>query len=216
MRRRTAALGLLLLWGAGVAWAEEAPRVTGVTAAREGDQVVCRLTTSGLPGERLLQSMRSGMVSEVAIEATLLDDRKRVLGAKRLSLRLAFDLWDEVFSVQGGDAEQRFSELSELAAYLGALEPLSVAPLASLEPAGRYRVHVGLQVHPVATESRERLGDIIAGEQRPRREGDNAQEASVSLGRLIRLIYAGSGDDGDGLEALSKWFTLEELDHAAH
>lgn len=216
MRRRTAALGVLLLLGAGMVRAEEAPRVTGVTAAREGDQVVCYLTTSGLPGERLLQSMRSGLVSEVAIEATLLDERKRVLGARRLSLRLAFDLWDEVFSVKGGDAEQRFTELSELAAYLGELPPLAVAPLAALRSDGRYRMHVGLQVHPVASESRERVGEVIAGEQRPRREGDNAQEASVSLGRLIRLFYAGSGDKAEGLEILSRWFTLEELDHAAY
>lgn len=216
MRRRVAALGMLVVLGAGLVRADEAPRVTGVTAAREGDQVVCRLTTAGLPGERLLQSMRSGLVSEVAIEATLLDDHKRVLGAKRLSLRLAFDLWDEVFSVSGGDAEQRFTELSELAAYLGALEPMAVAPLASLSGQSRYRMHVGLQVHAVASESRERVGDVIAGEQRPRREGDNAQEASVSLGRLIRFFYAGGGDKVDGLEILSGWFTLEELDHAAH
>ena len=216
MRRRTAALTLVLLWGMGLAYADEAPRVTGITTAREGDQVVCRLTTSGLPGERLLQSMRSGLVSEVAIEATLLDDKRRVLGATRLSLRLAFDLWDEVFSVRGGDAEQRFTELSELAAYLGALEPMALAPLTSLTPSGRYQVHVGLQVHPVASESRERVGDVIAGDQRPRREGDNAQEASVSLGRLIRFFYAGGGDKADGLEILSAWFTLEELDHAAH
>ena len=142
--------------------------------------------------------------------------QRAVLGATRLSLRLAFDLWDEVFSVRGGDAEQRFTELSELATYLGALEPMALAPLASLTPSGRYQVHVGLQVHPVASESRERVGDVIAGEQRPRRAGENAQEASVSLGRLIRFFYAGGGDKADGLEILSGWFTLEELDHAAH
>jgi len=210
---------VLLIGGAlnpGLGWAEPTAQVTTITPAKAGDQVVCRLITAGLPGEKLLQSMRSGLVSEVDFDLALLDEREQVVGGSRLELQLAFDLWEEVFSVRSNGQEQRFAELTALHRYLQDLEQVTVAPLSSLDRDGRYRILVGLQVHPIAPSQRDEVEAAISGDQRPRREGLDQQEVSVSLGRLIRFFYKGGGDEQSGQTLISAWFRGGDLRDATN
>lgn len=209
-----AALCGLLLAGPAPA-ADGAARVTAVTPARAGGLVVARLTTAGLPGEKLLQSMRSGLVSAVELDLALLDAGEDVLGGNQVFLHLGFDLWEEVFSVRADGAERRFRTLADLQAYLADLAGVPVAPAGGLAPDGRYRLRVALQLHPIAPAQQERVREVIAGGQPPRREGLDQQEAQVSLGRLIRLFYAGGGGGAGGQEIQSAWFTARELRDAA-
>jgi len=213
--RRTAAVLWLTCWGL-VAWADEAPRLVDVTPSRMGDQVVCRLQTVGVPGEKQLQSMRSGLESAVELTLAVVDENEKFLGGRSVSLRMAFDLWEEVFSVGQNGEERRFQSLADLQVYLSDLTHLSVGPAALLKPDGRYRIKAQLVVHAIAPDEQKRVEDVIAGEQRPRREGQDQQEASVSLGRLIRLFYKGGGEGQDGQELLSGWFTVGELADETH
>jgi hypothetical protein len=190
------------------------PRIVAIDVARTADRVVCRLRTRGLPGERLEQSMRSGLVSALDFDVSLLDEQAHTVQRGRLTLQLAFDLWEEVFSARDGEHERQFADLQALRAYLSDLAQVPVAPLDRLAGGERYRVEVGLRLHPIAPSQRERLADTIAGDRRPQRNED-AQELSVSLGRLIRLFYDEDEPAVRG-ESFSRWFTREELDRAAH
>ena len=206
----------LLVLPAGPTRAQTDVRVTEVTPARVGDLLVCRLVTEGLPGERLLASMHSGLVSAVDFDLAVIDERERVIGGNRLSLQLAFDLWEEIFSVRGDGVERRFEHLEDLQVFLADIEDVPVAPLDDLTGDRRYRVRVGFQVHAIAPAQRDRVEEAIAGDRRPRREGQDQQEASVSLGCLIRFFYKGGGEGRTGEISLSAWFTRKELDRATH
>ena len=214
MRRATA---MLVLWtwsslAPAFAFGQESPaKVVGVRPGREGNLVVCHLKTSGLPAVKQLQSMRSGLVSSVEFDLALLDEEDRLLGGNTLTLRLAFDLWEEVFSVQEDDRERRFQTLDDLESYLADLSNLAVTPTANLDRNQRYRVRVGLVVNSIAPDEQKRVEEVIAGDNRPHREGLDQQEASVSLGRLIRLFYKGGNDDRGGNEEHSMWFEYKEL-----
>jgi hypothetical protein len=208
-------LFVMLCW-TGLALAARDVRLVQVTTARSGDQLVCSLRTEGLPGEKQLQSMRSGLVSSVELDLALVDEDDRILGGNSLSLRMGFDLWDEVFSVRAEGGERRFQSLADLEAYLADLSNLPVAPSALLEAAGPCRLRVGLVAHSIAPDEQQRVEDVIAGEQRPRREGQDQQEASVSLGRLIRIFYKGGHEGQGGHELVSDWFTGKELPDAAN
>jgi hypothetical protein len=216
MRRAMAALLLCWLCAAAVVAAETPARVTDVTLARVGDLVVARLATEGLPGEKLLQSMRSGLVSAVVLDLALIDDRQTVLGGNRISLQLGFDLWEEVFSVRGDGSECRFHSLNDLSIYLAELGAVPVIPVSRLAPEARYRLRIGLEVFPIAPAEQDRVEDVIVGDQRPRREGQDQQEASVSLGRLIRFFYKSDRSGRGGQEILSGWFTRKELRDETH
>lgn len=189
------------------------PRVAAVEPARNGNLVVAHVRTADLPGEKLLQSMRSGLTSAIDLELALLDERQSVLANRRVTLQLAFDLWDEVYSAQGEGVTRRFRSLAELQDHLRDLGPLPIAPADRLRPGERYQLRVVLLVHAIAPAQKERVEDVIAGQPQTPREG---QEASVSLGRLIRMFYKG-GERRDGAtEAVSAWFRIEELRDAAH
>ncbi len=216
MRRAAAALLFVWLTAGAVAAADTPARVTDVTPARVGDLVVARLVTEGLPGEKLLQSMQSGLVSAVVLDLALIDDREKVLGGNRVSLKLGFDLWEEIFSVRSDGTERRFHSLGDLSAYLTELGAVPVIPVNRLAPEARYRLRIGLEVFPIAPSEQDRVEDVIVGDQRPRREGQDQQEASVSLGRLIRFFYKGDRGGRGAQEILSGWFTRKELRDETH
>lgn len=195
---------------------DDAPRLVRVTPATAGDLLVCRLQTLGLPGEKQLQSMRSGLVSAVELDLALIDENGEIHGGHSLSLRFGFDLWEEVFSVRRAGHEHRFRSLTGMQDYLADLGDLPVAPASFLEPIDRYRLRVRLIVHAIAPDEQERVEDVIVGDQRSHRKGQDQQETSVSLGRLIRLFYKGGRPGRDGQELMSGWFTRRELLDGTH
>jgi len=209
-------LGALLLLAAAPAPMFAAVRVVDVAPARADGQLACRLSLSGLPDDRQLQSMRSGLLAAVELEMTVVREDGRVAAARTHALRLGFDLWDEVFSVAGAGAERRFASLAALRDWLAAPGPLPVAPWPAVADGARYRLRVALVARAVATDERARVGDLIAGEPAREPARTDRQEASVSLGRLIRFFYQGGGDGREGLEAASPWFRAGEVADEAH
>lgn len=205
---------MLLASTAGPAFAEA--RLLGLAPVRAGDELACRVSTGGLPDDRQLQSMRSGLVAAIDLELTLVDAEGRVAAARSFSLRLGFDLWEEVFSISGAGTERRFRSLGELQHHLAELPGLPLLPLAELDEATRYRLHAGLVAWPVARDERERVGNLIAGEPRREPGRQDRQEASVSLGKLIRLFYQGTGDGHGGQESVSDWFRGREVPDETH
>jgi hypothetical protein len=217
LMRPTLSIGIVL-WLAVAAGAAASPaaEVTGVAPGRSGGLLVAHLATVGLPGDKLLQSMRSGLVSAVELDLALLDEDQQVLGGNQVWLQLGFDLWEEVYAVTSELATHRFRELSDLQDHLGELQGLPVLPADRLLPDTRYRIRVGLRLHAIAPAQRERVEDAIAGSRRPDREGQDRQQASVSLGRLIRLFYKGGDRPADQQETLSDWFSRGELRDETH
>jgi len=203
----TLALGAVLLATIATAGPDaERARVIGVAPARDGGVLVCSVATAGLPGPRLLSSMRSGLVSAVDLDLELLDGRERVVAGNRLTLRLAFDLWEEVFAVERDGATLRFADLAALTAHLADLRALPVAPLAALRGDGRFRVRVGLSLHPVAPSELARVGEVIEGEPLTDGRSGGGREVSFSVGRLIRLFYRGGERPPPAAEGASDWF----------
>lgn len=196
------------------------PGIPAVQPVRAGDLLACRLRTTGLPGRRARLSMESGLVSSLELLLDVLDEDREVVAANRITFRLAFDLWQEVFAVTGPGGERRFADLAGLVAYLAQPPPLPVARLADL-PRGRpLRLRVGLLVHPVAPAERERVEEVIAGEpgagpdpaREPEREG---RQATIGLGRLIRFFYRGAAERPlPEVETESPRFRVEELSDA--
>jgi hypothetical protein len=192
-------------------WADDPPRLLKVEPARAGELVVCKLVTAGLPGEKLSLSMQSGLVSSIELFLDLLDERKKVRAGNHITLQLAFDLWEEIYSLEENGHHHRFADMEGLISYLNELPHFPVAPLKSLTPAGQFRIRVGLLLHPIAPSERHRVERVIGGDNRNPSTGDR-QEVSISLGQLIRFFYKdGSGRPKPQSELLSQWFRLEDL-----
>lgn len=192
------------------------PAVTGVDPSRTETELTCDVRTANLPGARLASSLESGLPSAIQMDLSLFDERERVVGERRVFLRIAFDLWEEVFRVEGAGPVRDFADLPSLRGFLASIPRLPVSPLAGLATAEPHRIRVGMRLHPVAPRETERLGDWVAGRS-PRGDGGetddtDGREVSVGLGELIRFFYKGAKREGaDESERFSAWFVPDEL-----
>jgi hypothetical protein len=205
----------------------EEPAIERVTPLRAEDVVAADIATSGLPGETLETSLRSGLPSAIELRLEALDARDRPRGETRLFYRIAWDLWDELFRVEGpgvgvmpGEVASRapgpthrFADVAALRSFLGSLPQLPVTAYGSLDPTARHRVRVGGRLHRVAPRETARLERWVAGRDVSRATADpDGREVSVGLGEVIRFFYKGSKRDADEMaERFSAWFVPAEL-----
>jgi hypothetical protein len=189
------------------------PALVAVEPARSATHVTCTVRTAHLPGDRLSASLESGLPSAIEMDLDLFDARDRVVGTNRVFLRLTFDLWEEVFRVEGAGEPRDFPDLAGLEGFLGRIPRLPVAALGPLDGAKQHRVRVGLQLHPIAPKETERLGAWVAGESGERETADpDGREVSVSLGEVIRFFYRGARRAGAAeSERFSAWFVPDAL-----
>ncbi len=213
-RCRQALLLLPLLAIAGLAGAARAaepasPRVLTVAPAVRDGLLGCRVTTAGLPGERLLSTLHSGLASAVEVDVVLLDGKGRAVAGNAVMLRLSYDLWEEAYSVTAGAASSQLPDDDALRAWLAAPPWLPVGPLAAIAGAGPFSLRAALRLHALAPEAREDAAAMVAGPE--------GQSVSVGLGALIRSFYRRHDADA-GLvgAARSAPFRAGELADEAH
>ncbi|MGQ0722483.1 MAG: hypothetical protein ACT4PE_13055 [Candidatus Eiseniibacteriota bacterium] len=190
------------------------PELVAIEPARSATHVTCTVQTAHLPGDRLSSSLESGLPSAIEMDLDLFDGRDRVVGTNRVFLRVAFDLWEEVFRVEGAGEPRSFADLAGLEGFLGRIPRLPVAALGPLDGAKQHRIRVALQLHPVAPKEAERLGQWVAGESGESGEtaDPDGREVSVSLGEVIRFFYRGARRAGAAeSERFSAWFVPDAL-----
>ncbi len=202
---------LLLLMMMAPGTARAAARVRSVDPQVQQGRLQGRLHTTGLPTEKQLQSMQSGLEAALELHLALQDGDDHPLAGRTVMLRMAFDLWDQVYAVRVDGQELRFGDLDQLREYLQDIQGLDVCTTGLLEADGRYRLQVAMVVHAVAPEEQARVEKVITGEGAPPRQGRDQQEASVSLGSLIRIFYKGGGGEGDDQRLQSRWFDGREV-----
>ncbi len=187
-RRSRAVAALVLLAFAAPARAED-PAVVAVEPARRESLLVCRLRTQGLPGEKILSTLHSGLASAIDFQLEVAAADGRVVASRVVRLRLVYDLWEEVFVVTHDGAEARIDDDDALAGWLAEPPWLPVAPLAALAGSHGLRLRAGLRLHTIDPSERTRLEEVVAGPE--------DHEVSVGLGTLIRFFYKGGRDDDD-------------------
>lgn len=185
--------------------------IVSVEPQRDGGLLAARVRTVRLPGGRILASLDSGLPSAIEMRLDLRDDRNRSVGERAVLFRLAYDLWDEVYRVQGGGEDVHFPDLAALHSFLDDFPRLPVAAFSDVEGAREHRIGVACRLHVIAPSETERLERWVAG--RPdREEHADGREVSVGLGEIIGFFFKGASRDEDVTpERFSPWFVPDEL-----
>jgi hypothetical protein len=185
------------------------PRVLTVTPAVQDGLLGCRLTTAGLPGDKLLSTLHSGLASAIDVDLLLLDDRGRAVAGNVVTLRLSYDLWEEAFTVATGAAIAQLPDDSALKDWLASPPWLPLGPLAAIAGTDPFSVRAALRLHALAPETRDDAAAMVAG--------PDGQSVSVGLGALIRSFYRRHDADAGLVGAAhSPPFRARELTDAPH
>ena len=191
------------------------PAIDSVTPIRHGSLLASLVRMSNLPGDGLAKSLRSGLPSAIELELDLRDDQDRTVLERKVMYRVAFDLWEEIFRIEGPGAVASFPTIDALEAYLDELPRVSVAPLEGLAVDSRHRLRVGCRLHRVApreaAQVSEWVGEPGATERQRNRDATDEREVSVSLAKVIRFFYRGGKANELEDERFSAWFVPDEL-----
>jgi len=207
---------LLLLGSIALPSAAEEPRVVGVIPSVRGGRLVCTVRTGGLPTERARRSMRGGLPSSIDVVLELLDAREEIVVRRRVTFRLAYDLWEEVYRIDDGVSGGRYESIESVRLFLSELDALPVATLAALSPEGSYRLRVLLLSHAIAPSQKRRIGAWITGEGSGTAQDADEREVSLGFDTLIRFFFGGGaeGKSASGRGA-SSWFRPVELEEGS-
>ena len=163
--RRAAPLLAAALALAGVAWALDvdlaSPRV-------RGGYVIVEARLSDLFDGSIRRSLETGMPATLELHSELWRHRggwfDRHEQSFAASLRIRFDVWDDVYRVdRPGAPTERFAELDSVAAYLSRPWGVPVARPARLRPGVRYYAVVTGTLRPVTVEDVNEVEGWIAG-----------------------------------------------------
>lgn len=206
-------LTLIVLAAAGPARAaaDDTP-LAGVEPVALDGGLSCRVATTGLPAEKTLRSIQGGLPSALSVVVELMDERDQPIQRRHYALRLAFDLWDEAFHLDGAGLERRFGTVDSLRSALRNLGPFPVSRLADLAPGERFRLRVELVEYLIAPSQRARIGEILAGDAAPAPGAGPGDDLLLGFGRLIQFVYGRDrAQDVPRHVAWSNWFTREVL-----
>lgn len=206
-------LTLIVFAAAGPARAaEDDTPLAGVDPVALEGGLSCRVATTGLPADKTLRSIQGGLPSALSVVVELMDERDQPIQRRHYALRLAFDLWDEAFRLDGAGLERRFGTVDSLRGALRNLGPFPVSRLDDLAPGERYRLRVELLEYLIAPSQRARIGEMLAGDAAPASGAGPGDDMLLGFGRLIQFVYGRDrARDAPRHVAWSRWFTREVL-----
>jgi hypothetical protein len=177
------------------------PVIEKVRLYTDGDSLLCDVTSSGLLGERIAGTVRSGLPAVVELFYDLSSKGRGgpVKGMRSWSLR--YDVWENVYSVSDGDTTVTLSSIESMERMVSRLEGISIVPLSRLAAGRDFTVKLCIAVNPLSGTGSRRLDGWV--DESVSSERDNTwREQVLSINDLIAHFFS----RGRGAANRSDWF----------
>lgn len=161
-----------------------ATEITSVTPERQGAWLTLSIQARDLLDARTRSTVESGLPGTCVYRVDLIDEDEIIAGQRLLSYALRFDVWEELYRLEGPDGERAYSSLAEADSSWAHLNGVRVARLADLQANMRYRIRVHVAVRPIAPEDRLRVAEFVNQSSAGKNE-----EMHIDIGALFaRLV----------------------------
>lgn len=169
------------------------PAIESVRLYTDGDSLLCDVTSSGLLGERIAGTVRSGLpaVVELFYDLSSRGRGSSLKGVRSWSLR--YDVWENVYSVSDGDTTVTLSSIGSMERMVGRLEGVSIVPLSRLGAGRDFTVKFCIAVNPLSGTSSGRLDGWVDGNVSSERD-NTWREQVLSINDLISHFFSRGGD----------------------
>lgn len=158
------ALALAVLCPIRAAAQDAAPLTARLATA--GDSVVASFDVTDAMTDEFRKRLKNGVKCKVQIGVKLGDGRKTLASAERIC-ELQLEVWDELVDVSIFDRGEQTAMIrrklfDRALRDCGEVHGVPLAPADLLQPNGRYRLEVLVQLNPVSAEQRRRVREFMA------------------------------------------------------
>ncbi len=196
---------VLVVWIAVVAFPAQAGRIVSAQVHMVGEDVSVDLRAEDLLDRRTESTINSGLPGTCVFRLRL-ESRERPIAERFVEQNLRLDLWEDVYRLQRGIAQQQYSSLEAADSAWSNLAGIQLARRSQLRPESLYRLVVQVAVRPLAPEDRERMSRYVR-----KHSGSGSEELSLDLGALFAGLFGG-GKQEQVVRFETDWFRPGELE----
>jgi len=189
---RVISLALLVLLSADVF----ATEIISVQPERRDGWLRLAVHARDLLDDRTRSTVESGLPGTCVYRIVLVNDQGAISAQRLLSFALRFDVWEELYRLDGPGGEQVFSSLADADSAWANLENIAIARLNTLRETSQYRLQVFVAVRPIAPEDRLRVAEFVN-----QSSAGQSEEMHIDIGALVsRLVGGRRPDAGESFE----------------
>ena len=180
------------------------------------DTLKVDLSIKGLFEDKIRKTLLSGLPLILKINFELEDSELDIQFAKQLQGQIAYDIWEEYFSLRGFNAvEQRFQQLSRLEKWFGDWRGIKIMTTEKLLEKENYLIKVNTSVILLGRKQSDELDWWLQNSDQTEENlptQDRTTGFKLNLNRLVKMFFSGEkGPEEYRATGSSNAFNLFEL-----
>jgi len=161
--------------------------------------IVSDLTINHLFTDQVIGTVESGLPAVVELIYTLVTRENKTVNRGLHAFELRYDVWEDFYSIEGGDSTRRFSSFEGMADAIEHLRKVAIVPVSIVKPDIEYAVEFSIAVHPLRGREDRIVGWV--GENVRSGNQETWREQVLNLNELIEHFFA----SGKGAPGQSEW-----------
>jgi hypothetical protein len=192
LNHRTLVLTLWLLAGAAtavLAARESGPTILDVQLYVMDGMLAGTIRSDGLLSERIAGTVQSGLPAVVELFYNLETPDNKSIKRGLQSFELRYDVWDDLYSITGGDTVVFHSSFESLSRAVQHLRKIRLFPMHDLSPEREYAVRFGISVNPLQGTDRRKISGWLDSNVRGSSD-ESWREQVLNLNDLIQHFFS--------------------------
>ncbi len=208
---KTVTLSLIALLSGPLAFAQSDDIwVERIAPVLQDSVLAVSVEVKNLFSPRITGTIQSGLPSIIQIEIRLEDDGGQEVAYKFISRQISYDIWEERYTVDGGDTVLVFSEFDSVMAFGRRLDLEALTPVAELDARQTYVVQVRAGIVPISTRQAERVSDWLLDPNQTEERIASEQRSSgfeLNLNKLVSFFVNRNSKP----DFASSWFSSRKF-----
>ena len=169
------------------------PIIASVSLAAEQGYVTADVASSGLFSERITGTVKSGLPAFVDLFYYFSTLDGSTAADNVLSFSLHYDVWDDIYSIEGPETTLTFPAFAEMQQAIENLHRLKLVPFDSLDPERSYRLNLSIMINPLRSAEREKIAGWVSENMRTS-EDESWRGQVLNLNELISHFFSRERD----------------------
>lgn len=166
-------------------------QITRVQPFVQNDRLQFDVSWKNFFNKEITGTILSGLPMDMSLHWILNDEKGEIISGER-AIKIHYDVWDEIFSLQSNGAEKKFTSLDSLQTYMGLIRSIDITNTASLRHDRSYSIRLRVLIKQIGSEQDRTFWDWLNDTEESSLNENSGKEFHFSLSGLLQLFF-GSG-----------------------